>query len=162
MSDGRAVVGGEQVLNTALLLGGIAPVLSGLAAMFLGDAYVHLIGPHVPELFSKEAYEMLLLWVNLQGGDALVAGLSRIVVALLGTLILKQLFAAIGIFHSVYELWLLPTRALPWCDAAGACRNLAVVEIQLFVVLHVVLVLSFGYGLVRTYQPNFPAWKRSS
>lgn len=141
---------GERVLTAALLVGGVAPVLSGVAAAFFGNAYVHLVGPDVPGMFSAEAYDMLLLWVNLQGGDAFVAGASRVVVALLGALALKRAFAAIGVLHSGYELWLLPSRGLTWCDATGACRPLAVWELRLFVALHVALVLGFGYGLVRT------------
>lgn len=142
----------DRVLTITLLLGGLAPVLSGVGAMFFGDQYIWLMGNGVRGMFTDNTYHLLITWLNLQGGDAFVAGISRIIVALAGAYGLKRWFAAVGIFHSCFELWLLPTKALPWCHLTGQCRPIFVAEVWAFIALHVVLVAGFSYGLVRGYR----------
>jgi hypothetical protein len=139
----------SRILSVTLILGGVPPMLSGLMAMFLGDHYLAAIGAGIPELFGNGRYGLLEVVGNLQGGDAFVAGFERVVAAAYGRIRIKQLFALVGIFHSSFELWLLPTKLLPWCTSTPAARCSAFihVEVWLFLALHVVLVLGFSYGL---------------
>ncbi|WP_231512948.1 hypothetical protein [Haloferax mediterranei] len=148
----------NRVLTITLIIGGIAPVLSGILAMFFGDQYIYLMGSDIQGMFTDHTYPFLLSWVNLQGGDAFVAGISRVIVALIGAYSVKRVFAAVGIFHSLFEMWLLPTQALSWCHLTGQCRPLFVVEIWAFVALHVVLIVGFSYGL---YQGRRERKRRS-
>ena len=92
---------------------------------------------------------MLAVVLRLQGGDAFVAGAARVSVAVWGGLRLKRWLAGIGIAHSGFELWLLPTKLLGWCrdhPEAGCGAGFHAVVFG-FLALHAVLIAGFAVGL---------------
>ena len=145
---------GVRLLRLTLVLGGLPPLISGLAAAFAADAYLRTLGSGLPDMFPREAYPFVLFLTNLQGGDAFVAGFSRLVAAFLGTPRLLQLFALAGIAHSGYELWLLPRRLLAWAEQAPpeAVSPVLYTEVWAFLGLHAVLILGFTLGLVQSLR----------
>lgn len=140
---------GAKILFYALLLGGVPPMLSGLFAVLQHDIYLSFIGNGVPGLIEGPGYGLTTVIANLQGGDAFVGGSARVLVAFLGGVLLMRLVAAIGIVHSLFEIWLLTQRLLPWCDAtpSAQCGELFRVEIWGFILLHGVLVVGFTVGI---------------
>ena len=143
----------DRLLTVFLVLGGVPPMLFGFFAMFFGEAYFHFIGSGVAQSLGHGQGFAIFLG-NLQGGDAFVAGSCRLAAAFLGSLNLKRIFAAIGIFHSGFELWLLPTKLLTWCKTtpAAACSDLFYVELYFFLGLHGLLVLGFATGIVLSFR----------
>lgn len=141
---------GRKVLFWTLLLGGVPPMASGVAAMFFHDAYFNFVGAGVPSLFAGPTYGLTHIVLNLQGGDAFVAGSARVIVAFVGSLGVMRLFAGIGLLHSLFEIWLLSQRLLPWCVAtpSAGCRDIFVAEVWGFIGLHLVLVAGFSIGLM--------------
>lgn len=138
----------NRLLTILLLIGGIPPVISGLAGMFAGMQYLDLIGENVLGLFSPTAEALLLFITNLWGGDAFVAGISRVIVAFLGNMRIKLWFGAVAIFHSIYSLWLLPARFLGWCVAPETtCNSISYLGAAFFLLLHVALVIGFSVSL---------------
>ncbi len=144
---------GERILSVMLVLGGLPPILSGVLAMFFGQAYFDFIGSGVAKSLG-EGFGFALVVGNLQGGDAFVAGSSRVLVAFLGNLQLKRFFAVIGIFHSSFELWLLPTKLIPWCQntVSAQCHQYFFLELYFFLALHGLLVLGFAAGLFLSFS----------
>lgn len=143
---------GRKILFYALLFGGFPPMISGLFAVFLHDVYLNFIGAGVLTILDGPAYGLTTVIANLQGGDAFVAGSARVAVAFLGGLLLMRVVAAIGILHSLFEIWLLSQKLLPWCDAtpSAMCSEIFHVEIWFFLLLHLVLVLGFAIGIIRS------------
>ena len=128
-------------------------MLSGFFAMFFGEAYFHFIGSGVAQSLGHGKGFAIFLG-NLQGGDAFVAGSCRLAAAFLGSLNLKRVFAAVGIFHSGFELWLLPTKLMTWCKAtpSAACSKAFTIELTFFLALHALLVLGFAAGLLLSFR----------
>lgn len=127
-------------LSILLWLGGVPPVVSGILASVAPGLYLELAG--ISDALSVAGNQAIAFIFHLQGGDAWVAGLGRITIALFGSLLLKRITISIAIVHSLYEIWLLPVRGLGWCEEnAGVCSSLFVSELWAFVGLHVVLVV---------------------
>lgn len=147
---------GRKILFYALLLGGFPPMISGLFAVFLHDIYLNFIGTGVLAILDGPAYGLSTVIANLQGGDAFVAGSARVAVAFLGGLTLMRVVAGIGIIHSLFEIWLLSQKLLPWCDAtpSAMCSELFHIEIWSFLLLHLILVFGFGFGIIRSRQTD--------
>ena len=139
---------GPRILKGTLLLGGVPPLLSGLFAMFFADSYLGFIDEGVASLFDSRAYPLVLVIGSLQGGDAFVAGASRIFVAYWGNVRLMIAFAVVGVLHSAFELWLLPTQLLSWCQTEHLCSDAFRAEVWAFVGLHAVLIAGFAAGTV--------------
>lgn len=147
---------GTKILKFTLLLGGIPPMLSGLFAMFGTDLYIKLMNPAIQSLFSTEGYSLLLGVWGLQGGDAFVGGISRVFVAWKGEIRLMQLFALVGIFHSGYELYLLPAKflSLSFETTGAAPSQIFYTEIWAFIALHIILVIGFVAGFLLTLRDS--------
>lgn len=138
----------SSALSALLWLGGLPPLVSGLVAVLAPGIYLRLtldVGR-----FDSTAYSLLLFLLRLQGGDAFVAGAARIAVAACGDLRLKKLLAVPAIAHSAFELWLLPSRLLAWCNShpEAGCSEMLVAEVWLFMALHAVLVCGFTVVLL--------------
>ena len=127
-------------------------MVSGLLAMFAADTYLWMIGSRIHSLYHGALFGLLRGTWNLQGGDAFVAGSARGAVALLGSTRLKQIMAVIGLGHSAYELWILPTVFIAWCNdtPAAHCGVIFRVGVAFFMGLHVLLVTGFVLGLALT------------
>jgi hypothetical protein len=137
-----------------LWLGGVPPLISGATAMALPHLYAGAVSARMSEFLAPAQFAALTFTLSLQGGDAAVAGLARLFVALWGNLRLKQWMGAVAIFHSSFELWLLPSRFLAWClrpDGPG-CRPFVVTEVWAFMALHVVLVVGFAGLLLWSWR----------
>lgn len=147
---------GKKILFWSLILGGIPPMASGIVAVFFQDFYFQFVGAGVPDMFAGDTYGLTAVILNLQGGDAFVAGSSRVLIAFLGGLMLMRTVAFIGIFHSIYEIWLLSQRLIPWCgDTLSAqCGNLFYAELWGFIALHIILVFGFCYGIIKSLKAN--------
>jgi len=103
------------MLNLFLWLGGLPPVISGICIVLNSELYTGIIATNIVSLCGN-AWPYVSLWLQLQGGDAFVGGMGRIIVAQVGNLRTKKLVAFVGIFHSLFEIWLLPTKSLPSCE----------------------------------------------
>lgn len=138
----------SSILTLWLLLGGVPPVLSGLIAALAPKLYVEFAG--ATDMFEPRGYAAILFVLSLQGGDAFGAGAMCIIGAVYGNLTVKKLFAAVGIAHSCFELWLLPTSYMHWSanhpDAQFSTISLA--ELWFFFAGHALLVIGFTYGLL--------------
>lgn len=137
-----------------LWLGGVPPLLSGVVAIALPHEYGSAVSARMGDFLAPAQLALLAFTLSLQGGDAAVAGLARIFVAIWGNLRLKQWMGAVAILHSSFELWLLPSRFLIWCtrpDAPG-CRPFIVTEVWAFMALHVVLVAGFAVLLLWSWR----------
>lgn len=141
-------------LSTLLLIGGVPPMLSGIVAVFFPEFYISAIGDGIVPLFGDQRMPLLLFTLGLQGGDAFVAGSSRVAVALYGNLKLKRIVATIAIIHSAYELWLLPARLLSWCDntVEAQCNTLLKVEVWAFMAVHLSLVIGCSFVLACSWR----------
>jgi hypothetical protein len=141
--------GERRLLKTFLLVGGFPPILSGLEAGLAPEAYLNGMGPALDALFGEETYPLLVFMLQLQGGDAFVAGAGRVLVALMGRLRLMRWMAGVGILHSGFEIWLLPQRLLGWShDLPGAeFSTLLDTLVWSFVALHILLVLGYSTAL---------------
>ena len=145
------LMNGAKILKYSLLLGGIPPLLSGAIAMFFPDIYLNFIGPKVMDLLEGPAYGLVFVIGSLQGGDALVAGISRIIVAYSNAPKIMAGFAVVGIFHSLFELWLLPVKLLPWCDEYKYCSQGFQSEVWGFLGLHLLLIVGFMIGAGKVF-----------
>lgn len=145
-------VNGEKILKVTLLVGGIPPALSGFFAMFFPDLYFDFIGPLVGEAVQGKVYGLIFVIGSLQGGDAFVAGMSRIFVSYSKHSRLMVAFGFVGIFHSIFELWLLPQKLITWCEEEGLCSQVFQYEVWGFVFLHVLLLLGFSIGCWQTLK----------
>lgn len=147
-------ISSSKILSIFLILGGIPPMLSGIIAMTSANTYLNFIGAGVLSLFAGDRLGLLQVTWNLQGGDAFVAGSARVAIALLGTDSLKSIVAAIGIARSLYELWILPMKLIPWCQSTPQveCGTIFNIGVWSFIVLHVFLVLGFSWGLLSKRQ----------
>jgi hypothetical protein len=143
-------------LSVFLWLGGVPPLLSGVTAMALPAQYAGAVSARMGEFLAPAQMALLTFTLSLQGGDAAVAGLARIFVAIWGDLKLKQWMGAVAILHSSFELWLLPSRFLTWClrPDVPACRPFVVTEVWAFIALHLALVGGFAVLLLRSRRPS--------
>lgn len=110
---------GERALTFGLVLGGIAPCLSGVLAASSPGTYVDSLGHTIPFIFTTDAYRFFKFWMRLQGGDAFVAGAARVAGALVGSTEMKRLLAVVGVLHSAFEIVLIPSDLLQWCSSTG-------------------------------------------
>lgn len=140
----------SKILSITLFIGGIFPFISGLFAMFGTDFYVRFLSNGIPNIFNKESYSLFLIVWGLQGGDAFVAGISRIFVSFSKSINLKLLFSFIGIFHSIYELILLNSKLLEWMNKINQINisNIFYIEVWMFIVLHIILIIGFTMGIL--------------
>ncbi|MCA9800454.1 MAG: hypothetical protein KC777_00630 [Cyanobacteria bacterium HKST-UBA02] len=149
-------INASRILSIFLILGGIPPMLSGLIAMISAGTYLGFLGSGVSSMYSPDQVGLLEITWNLQGGDAFVAGSARVAVALIGSDAIKCVLAAIGIGHSLFELWLLPSKLITWCHDTPGVQSGSVFDIGVwfFIVLHVLLVLGFTWGLILKYRES--------
>lgn len=153
----------SRILSVFLILGGLPPMLSGIIAMTSAGTYLGFLGNGVPSMYSADQIGLLEITWNLQGGDAFVAGSARVAAALIGSDAIKCVLAAIGIGHSLFELWLLPAKLIVWCHDTPGVQSGRVFDIGVgfFIVLHVLLVLGFTRGLILKYRESSQATRRS-
>ena len=148
---------GQRLLRLTLILGGLPPLLSGLAAALAPETFVQTLGGGAPAAFSEASFTFVVFLANLQGGDAFIAGFSRIAVAFLGGVGLLRLFAVAGIAHSLFELWRLPGRLLDWAAhaPAEAVSPLLHTEVWAFMSFHTVLAIGFALGLIQSFSRHW-------
>ena len=108
---------------------------------------------HQVEEAHGEAWCWTDLWQRLQGGDAFVAGTSRIFAAYYGHVDIMRAMAWVGIFHSLFEIWLLPRgiKQVQAIDGQLGLNKVGTVALWGFVLLHVGLVLLFSLGIAQSH-----------
>lgn len=148
MGKKRARRSQSSILTLWLVLGGVPPVISGIVAGLTPNAYIEFAGAE--SVFEPMGRVAAWFIISLQGGDAFGAGAMRLVGAVYGNLKVKKLFAAIGIVHCCFELWLLSSSYLHWEKNYPEYdfSALGMLEFWFFFLGHILLLLGFSYGLL--------------